>query len=49
MKTVPVAELMADGRGRDAIGLGRMKSEGLDARHGTILSLEDINVSFDGF
>ncbi|WP_312937802.1 ATP-binding cassette domain-containing protein, partial [Stutzerimonas nitrititolerans] len=49
MKTAPVAELMADGRGRDAIGLGRMKSEGLDARHGTILSLEDINVSFDGF
>ncbi len=37
------------GSGRDAIGLGAATSGRLDARHGTILSLEDINVSFDGF
>ncbi|MBU0948526.1 MAG: ATP-binding cassette domain-containing protein, partial [Gammaproteobacteria bacterium] len=53
MKTAPVPELIdpvdASGSGRDAIGLGRVKGAGLDARHGTILSLEDINVSFDGF
>ena len=53
MKTAPVPELIeptdALGSGRDAIGLGRVKTKGLDARHGTILSLEDINVSFDGF
>ena len=50
MKTAAVPELIdASGSGRDAIGLGRVKTEGLDTRHGTILSLEDINVSFDGF
>ncbi|HAW22049.1 MAG TPA: ABC transporter ATP-binding protein, partial [Pseudomonas sp.] len=53
MKTAPVPELIEPtdtlGSGRDAIGLGRVKTKGLDARHGTILSLEDINVSFDGF
>ncbi len=37
------------GVGRDAIGLGRATGPGLDVRHGTILTLEDINVSFDGF
>ncbi|MEN5201494.1 urea ABC transporter ATP-binding protein UrtD [Pseudomonas wadenswilerensis] len=37
------------GSGRDAIGLGQRRSEGLDVRHGTVLTLEDINVSFDGF
>ncbi|MBH9327678.1 urea ABC transporter ATP-binding protein UrtD [Pseudomonas aeruginosa] len=37
------------GSGRDAIGLGAATSGRLDVRHGTILSLEDINVSFDGF
>ncbi|MDF5795065.1 urea ABC transporter ATP-binding protein UrtD [Pseudomonas aeruginosa] len=37
------------GSGRDAIGLGAATSGRLDARHGTILSLEDINVGFDGF
>jgi urea transport system ATP-binding protein len=37
------------GSGRDAIGLGRSVGPGLDVRHGTILTLEDINVSFDGF
>ena len=50
MKTAAVPELIdASGSGRDAIGLGRVKTEGLDTRHGTILSLEDINVSFDGY
>ncbi|TLX55322.1 urea ABC transporter ATP-binding protein UrtD [Stutzerimonas nosocomialis] len=38
-----------EGKGRDAIGLGHAAAKGLDVRHGTILSLEDINVSFDGF
>ncbi len=38
-----------EGTGRDAIGLGHAAAKGLDVRHGTILSLEDINVSFDGF
>ncbi|ANI17682.1 urea ABC transporter ATP-binding protein UrtD [Pseudomonas citronellolis] len=37
------------GTGRDAVGLGASAREGLDVRHGTLLTLEDINVSFDGF
>ena len=37
------------GTGRDAVGLGASASQGLDVRHGTLLTLEDINVSFDGF
>ncbi|TBU90649.1 urea ABC transporter ATP-binding protein UrtD [Stutzerimonas kirkiae] len=37
------------GSGREAIGLGHVAGQGLDTRHGTILSLEDIHVSFDGF
>lgn len=37
------------GSGRDAIGLGPSRKAGLDTRHGTVLSLEDISVSFDGF
>ena len=37
------------GAGRDAIGLGHTRKAGLDTRHGTVLSLEDISVSFDGF
>ena len=37
------------GAGRDAIGLGQSRKAGLDTRHGTVLSLEDISVSFDGF
>ncbi|WP_423228007.1 urea ABC transporter ATP-binding protein UrtD [Phytopseudomonas dryadis] len=37
------------GSGRDAIGLGQSAGSGLNVRHGTILTLEDINVSFDGF
>ena len=37
------------GSGRDAIGIGQAASKGLDTRHGTILTLEDISVSFDGF
>ena len=53
MNTSP--ELMLDpafdpsGSGRDAVGLGSAAGKGLDVRHGTILTLEDINVSFDGF
>ena len=37
------------GIGRDAIGLGHARVPGLDARHGTVLSLEEVSVSFDGF
>ena len=37
------------GSGRDAIGLGHTAGKGLNTRHGTILTLEDISVSFDGF
>ncbi|HDS1818244.1 TPA: urea ABC transporter ATP-binding protein UrtD [Pseudomonas putida] len=37
------------GSSRDAIGLGRRRTAGLDTRHGTVLSLEGISVSFDGF
>ena len=37
------------GSGRDAIGLGQAAGKGLNTRHGTILTLEDISVSFDGF
>jgi urea transport system ATP-binding protein len=37
------------GSGRDALGLGSAAAKGLDVRHGTILTLEGINVSFDGF
>jgi urea transport system ATP-binding protein len=37
------------GSGRDAIGASTLASQGLNVRHGTILTLEDINVSFDGF
>ena len=37
------------GTGRDAIGIGQAAGKGLNTRHGTILTLEDISVSFDGF
>jgi urea transport system ATP-binding protein len=37
------------GSGRDAIGIGQAAGTGLNTRHGTILTLEDISVSFDGF
>ena len=37
------------GSGRDAIGIGQAAGTGLNTRHGTILALEDISVSFDGF
>ena len=37
------------GSSRDAIGLGQAAGTGLNTRHGTILTLEDISVSFDGF
>ncbi|MCU1745184.1 urea ABC transporter ATP-binding protein UrtD [Pseudomonas sp. 20P_3.2_Bac5] len=41
--------ILDPGSGRDAIGLGQARTPGLDVRHGTVLTLEDINVSFDGF
>ena len=37
------------GNGREAIGLGQAAGPGLNTRHGTILTLEGISVSFDGF
>ncbi|MGB4073856.1 urea ABC transporter ATP-binding protein UrtD [Pseudomonas sp.] len=55
MKTLPIPELMLEpvfdpsGTGRDAIGASKVAQKGLNIRHGTILTLEDINVSFDGF
>ncbi|MDP3845253.1 MAG: urea ABC transporter ATP-binding protein UrtD [Pseudomonas sp.] len=58
MRAAPVPELMLDpsydpntdaSSSREAIGLGSAASAGLDVRHGTILTLEDISVSFDGF
>ena len=46
----PVLDPSKDsGSGRDAIGLGQAAGKGLNTRHGTILTLEDISVSFDGF
>lgn len=47
MSPQPLAD--QQGIARDAVGLGRSVQPGLDTRHGTILTLEDINVSFDGF
>ena len=54
MRSAPLPEVFIDpnkdaGSSRDAVGLGRRAKHGLDARHGTILTLEGINVSFDGF
>ncbi|KAF1855370.1 hypothetical protein Lal_00004283, partial [Lupinus albus] len=58
MRATPVPELMLEpaydpnsdaGTGRDALGLGQSAGKGLNTRHGTILTLEDISVSFDGF
>lgn len=55
MRATPLPEFMLEpafdpaGSGRDALGLGRAAVKGLDVRHGTILTLEGINVSFDGF
>ena len=51
MRAAPIPEALLDPTsfGRDAVGLGSTLTEGLDVRHGTILTLEDINVSFDGF
>ena len=46
----PILEPNKDqGSARDAIGLGQAAGKGLNTRHGTILTLEDISVSFDGF
>ena len=46
----PILEPNKDaGSSRDAIGLGKAAGSGLNTRHGTILTLEDISVSFDGF
>ncbi|WP_263140801.1 urea ABC transporter ATP-binding protein UrtD [Pseudomonas sp. RIT-PI-AD] len=58
MRTLPLPEIMLPpaagatldgGSGRDALGLGSRAGAGLDVRHGTVLTLEDIEVSFDGF
>ncbi|XXF08408.1 urea ABC transporter ATP-binding protein UrtD [Pseudomonas sp. D2-3] len=51
MRSAPIPEMLIDpaGSSRDAIGLGQSAGRGLNTRHGTILTLEDINVSFDGF
>jgi urea transport system ATP-binding protein len=54
MRVAPVPEQFIDpntdaGSSREALGLGHAAGPGLDVRHGTILTLEDINVSFDGF
>ncbi|MEQ9726327.1 urea ABC transporter ATP-binding protein UrtD [Pseudomonas sp. WHRI 8822A] len=55
MRSAPIPEMLiepipdAAGSARDAIGLGQSAGSGLNTRHGTILTLEDINVSFDGF
>ena len=54
MRAAPIPEAMLGhafkpDHDRDAIGLGRAAGTSLDVRHGTILTLEDINVSFDGF
>lgn len=54
MKASATPELMLEpildaGSGRDAVGLGSRAGKQLDVRHGTLLTLEDINVSFEGF
>jgi urea transport system ATP-binding protein len=54
MRAAPIPEISYDpntdaGGSREALGLGHSAGKGLDVRHGTILTLEDINVSFDGF
>lgn len=54
MRVAPIPEPFIDpntdsGSSREALGLGHAAGPGLDVRHGTILTLEDINVSFDGF
>ena len=55
MRAAPIPELMLEpafdpvGSGRDAIGASKVAQKGLNIRHGTLLTLEDINLSFDGF
>ena len=55
MRVTPLPEFMLEpafdpaGSGRDAIGASAVAAQGLNIRHGTILTLEEINVSFDGF
>ncbi|KXJ33113.1 urea ABC transporter ATP-binding protein UrtD [Pseudomonas sp. HUK17] len=53
MKAAPIpptaAEVLDPGIGAEASGLGHRAGKGLDTHHGTILSLEGIEVSFDGF
>ena len=54
MRAAPIPEINYDpntdaGSSREALGLGHAAGKGLDVRHGTILTLEDISVSFDGF
>ena len=45
----PVEPNKDAGTSRDTIGLGQRAGKGLNTRHGTLLTLEDISVSFDGF
>ncbi|HLD65307.1 MAG TPA: urea ABC transporter ATP-binding protein UrtD [Pseudomonas sp.] len=54
MKAFATPELMPDpsrdaGASGESSGLGHRAEKKLDLRHGTILTLEDISVSFDGF
>ena len=49
MKAAPVPKLLDASLGSESSGLGHRVTGGLDTRHGTILTLEDISVSFDGF
>ncbi|MEC5160538.1 urea transport system ATP-binding protein [Janthinobacterium sp. CG_23.3] len=44
-----VAAPMRGESGGQGVSYGRVKGEGVDTRHGAILYLEDITVSFDGF
>jgi urea transport system ATP-binding protein len=58
MRTTPVPDTLLDpaydpsrdaGASGEASGLGHRVRKQLDVQHGTILSLEDLSVSFDGF
>ncbi|TWI58360.1 urea transport system ATP-binding protein [Pseudomonas duriflava] len=49
MKATPVPNLVDASFSSESSGLGHQVTGGLDTRHGTILTLEDIGVSFDGF
>jgi urea transport system ATP-binding protein len=46
---LPGRAAMREEGGEQGVSYGRVKGEGVDTRHGAILYLEDITVSFDGF